>query len=194
MCDHWEVLDRGEYICKKCGLVLGQEYVSINEYDKTTNIVNINYDLYFSVCNVLEKLHLSDVSYSEEVYEVVNKYLSDYKYNIELKIGASIFYVLSLREIPYQINKIARLVCLNTNDYKKLFKLIQVFPQKTTIQNNEFELLELVLSFLEKSDVVNISRKIRDLKCDFCSYSPITQIAGITYLYFKNCKKETYFL
>jgi len=190
MCDHCEILDGGEYICKNCGLVLGQEYVSDNDYSKSINTINTNYDLYFNVCNILEKLHLSDVRYGEEVCEIVNKYLRNYKYTTELKIGASIFYVLSIREIPYQINKIARLVCLENNDYKKLFKLIQVFPQKNTIQNNEFELIDLVLSFLEKSDVVNISKKIKDLKCEFCSYSPITQIAGITYLYFKNCKKE----
>ena len=190
ICDHCEVLDGGEYICKNCGLVLGQEYVSVNDYSKSINTINTNYDLYFNVCNILEKLHLSDVRYGEEVCEIVNKYLRNYKYTTELKIGASIFYVLSSREIPYQINKIARLVCLESNDYKKLFKLIQVFPQKNTIQKNEFELIDLVLSFLEKSDVVNISKKIKDLKCEFCSYSPITQIAGITYLYFKNCKKE----
>ena len=35
MCDHLEVLDGGEYICKNCGLVLGQEYVSFNDYNKT---------------------------------------------------------------------------------------------------------------------------------------------------------------
>ena len=130
MCDHCEVLDGGEYICKHCGLVLGQEYVSINDYNKSTNIINTNSDLYFSVCNILDKLHLSDVRYGEEVCKVVNKYLRNYKYTSELKIGASNFYVLSLSEIPYQINKIARLVCLKSNDYKKLFKLIQVFPPK----------------------------------------------------------------
>ena len=28
MCDHEEILEYGEYICGKCGLVLGQQYIS----------------------------------------------------------------------------------------------------------------------------------------------------------------------
>ena len=31
MCDHVEVLDGGEYVCIKCGLVLGQEYICEEE-------------------------------------------------------------------------------------------------------------------------------------------------------------------
>ena len=190
MCDHQEVLDRGEYICINCGLILGQEYVTSINYGTSLNITNTNHGLYLNICDILEKLHLSVVCYGEQVYEVVNKYLSNYKCNSELKIGAGIFHALSLNDIPYQINKIARLVCLDTNEYKKFFKLIQVFPQKNTIQNDEFELINLVLSEYEKSDIENISKKIKQFKCEYCSYSPITQIAGISYLYFKNCKKE----
>lgn len=190
MCDHQEVLDGGEYICINCGLILGQEYVTNNNYIKSRNITNTNHSLYLNICDILEKLHLSDVYYGEQVYEIVNKYLSNYKCNSELKIAAGIFHVLSLNNIPYQINKIARLVCLDTNEYKKLFKLIQVFPQKNTIQNDEFALVNLVLSEYEKSDIENISKNIKSLKCEYCSYSPITQIAGISYLYFKKCKKE----
>ena len=28
MCEHEELLDCGEYVCIKCGIVLGQEYIS----------------------------------------------------------------------------------------------------------------------------------------------------------------------
>ena len=68
--------------------------------------------------------------------------------------------------------------------------MIQVFPQKNSIQNDESELINLVLSNYEKKDIDCISKKVKSLKCKYCSYSPITQIAGISYLYFKNCKKE----
>ena len=150
MCDHIEILDKGEYICVNCGVVLGQEYVCFNDYAKPVNIVNKNHELYLNICNILEKLHFSSLSYSEQVYKTINKYLSNYKHSSELKIGASIFYVLSLNNIPYQISKIATLVCLDSNDYKILFKLIQVFRQKNSIQNDESELINLVLSNYEK--------------------------------------------
>ena len=31
MCDHEEILEYGEYICGKCGLVMGQQYISENK-------------------------------------------------------------------------------------------------------------------------------------------------------------------
>ena len=37
MCEHEEILNCGEYVCIKCGIVLGQEYV----YDlQTTDLLN----------------------------------------------------------------------------------------------------------------------------------------------------------
>lgn len=57
------------------------------------------------------------------------KYLSKFKYNLQLKISATIFLVLSNHEIAYPINKIEGLVCANNNDKKILFKLIQAFPE-----------------------------------------------------------------
>ena len=150
MCDHIEILDKGEYICINCGVVLGQEYAYFNDYANQVNTVNKNHELYLNICDILEKLHFSTLFYSDQVYKTINKYLSNYKHSTELKIGASIFYVLSLNDIPYQISKIATLVCLDSNDYKILFKLIQVFPQKNSIQNNESELVNLVLSIYEK--------------------------------------------
>ena len=42
MCDHEEILEYGEYICRKCGLVLGQQYIylkkSIGSHQKTIEI------------------------------------------------------------------------------------------------------------------------------------------------------------
>ena len=162
MCDHLEILDKGEYICVKCGVVIGQEYVCLNEYVKPVNTVDKNSEVYLNICNILEKLHFSNISYSEQVYKIINKYLSNYKHRSELKIGAGIFYVLSLNDIPYQISKIATLVCLNNKDYKILYKLIQVFPQEKLIQNDEFELVNLTLSNYEKRTLI-VFQKVLNL-------------------------------
>ena len=187
MCDHSEVLDGGEYVCVKCGIVLGQEYVHGDEYSNLPNRKYENHELYINVCNILEKLNLNPV-YADQVYDLLNKYLSNFKCNCELKIGASIFYTLSLHEVPYQLNKISRLICTDINDTKKLFKLIQVFPQKSIVPNDIYRLAEDLFCSIafNKQDKKKILKLIKDFSCDHCSYSPVTQIAGISYWYFKN--------
>ena len=190
MCNHVEILDNGEYICSECGLVLGQEYVSVSTPASSLIIPSQKYDVYLNVCNILEKLYLNNAFYAVQVCESMNKYLSRCKHKEELKIGAGIFYTLSKNDIPYQISKIARIVCLDKCDYKIFYKLIQHFPQKNTLHNDESQLVNLLLSNLPKKDIENITKKIQKLKCEYCSYSPITQIAGISYLYFKYCKND----
>ena len=190
MCDHVEILDNGEYICSECGLVLGQEYVSVSTPTSSPRISPQNYNVYLNVCNILEKLYLNNTLYAIQVCESMNKYLSRCKHKEELKIGAGIFYTLSENNVSYQISKIARIVCLDKYDYKKFYKLIQYFPQTNTLHNDESQLVNLLLSNFPKKDIENITEKIQKLKCEYCSYSPITQIAGISYLYFKHCKND----
>ena len=126
---------------------------------------------------------MSALHYAEKVDSLVNKYLSNFKCEIEVKIGASIYYLLSSNGIPCQLNRISSLVCSNVNDTKKLFKLIQIFPQENILSNDISKLPELLLSYtnFEKLDKCKILQLTKKLICEFCSYSPITQIAGITY-------------
>merc|ERR1712074_131165 len=51
---------------------------------------------------------------------------------------------------------------------------------------------DLLLSYtnFEKADKCKISQLINNLACEYCSYSPITQIAGIYYWYFKVHMKQ----
>ena len=116
-----EILNCGEYVYTKCGIVLGPVYA----YDlQTTDFLNKkenNKELNVNICNILDKLNLTTFCYSNKICEIVNKYLSNFKSSSELKIGASVYYVLSLNNVPCQLNKIAGLLCLNTNDTKILF-------------------------------------------------------------------------
>ena len=98
---------------------------------------------------------------------------------------------MTIDNIACHFNRISRLLCSNINDSKKLFKLYQVFPQQNILSNNITKLAEIVLSFttFEKLDKNNILRLLKVLTCKHCSYSPITQIAGISYWYFKIQKK-----
>ena len=74
----------------------------------------------------------------------------------------------------------------------KLFKLIQIFPQENNRSNDIFKLAELLLSYtnFEKLDTCKILMLTDTLVCKFCSHSPITQIAGICYWYFKVLMKQ----
>ena len=188
MCEHEEILNCGEYVCVKCGLVLGQEYVYAEQshgvsFKKTKNI-----ELHVNICNILDKLNLNSFYYSDQIHDLIDKYLSNFKSSSELKIGASTYYALSLNNIPCQLNRISRLLCLNTSDTKNLFKLIQVFPQINLISNDILRLSEFLLcqSNFSKEDSNNIFKLIERQYCRDCSYSPVTQIAGLSYWYFKN--------
>ena len=191
MCDHIEVLDGGEYVCIKCGLVLGQEYICEEKSFSSSSDNTRKLDLHSNICNILENLNLSVLCHANNVYDLINKYLSDLKCKNELKIGAAIFHNLSTCGIAYQLNRISRLVCTNISDTKKLFKLIQIFPQQNTSSNDISKLAQLLMNFtnFEKTDRNNILKLINIVACKYCSYSPVTQIAGISYWYFKTHMK-----
>ena len=192
MCDHEEILDSEGYVCIKCGIVLGQQYIyEENSYDTQINR-NKDIGIYSTINNILEHLQLYTPSYADEVNDLIDKYLSNLKCKSELKIGACVYYLMSSSGLACQLNRISGLVCSNVNDSKKLFKLIQIFPQEHILSNNISKLAELLLSYsnFERADRCKISQLTNTLVCKYCSYSPITQIAGISYWYFKVYMKQ----
>ena len=192
MCDHEEILDSEGYVCIKCGIVLGQQYIyEENSYDTQINR-NKDIGIYSTINNILEHLQLNTPSYADEVNDLIDKYLSNLKCKSELKIGACVYYLMSSSGLACQLNRISGLVCSNVNDSKKLFKLIQIFPQEHILSNNISKLAELLLSYsnFERADRCKISQLTNTLVCKYCSYSPITQIAGISYWYFKVYMKQ----
>lgn len=192
MCDHEEILDSEGYVCIKCGIVLGQQYIyEENSYNTQIN-KNKDIGIYSTIYNILEHLQLNTPSYADEVNDLIDKYLSNLKCKSELKIGACVYYLISSSGLACQLNRISGLVCSNVNDSKKLFKLIQIFPQEHILSNNISKLAELLLSYsnFERADRCKISQLTNTLVCKYCSYSPITQIAGISYWYFKVYMKQ----
>ena len=192
MCDHEEILDSEGYVCIKCGIVLGQQYIYEEKFYNTQINKNKDIGIYSSIYNILEHLQLNTPSYADEVNDLIDKYLSNLKCKSELKIGACVYYLMSSSGLACQLNRISGLVCSNVNDSKKLFKLIQIFPQEHILSNNISKLAELLLSYsnFERADRCKISQLTNTLVCKYCSYSPITQIAGISYWYFKVYMKQ----
>ena len=159
MCDHEEILDSEGYVCIKCGIVLGQQYIyEENSYNTQINR-NKDIGIYSTINNILEHLQLNTPSYADEVNDLIDKYLSNLKCKSELKIGACVYYLISSSGLACQLNRISGLVCSNVNDSKKLFKLIQVFPQEHILSNNISKLAELLLSYtnFEREDKCKIS-------------------------------------
>ena len=127
VCDHVEFLDGGEYVGIKCGLVLGQEYICEEKSFSCSSDNRRKLDLHSNICNILENLNLNVLCHASNVYDLINKYLSDLKCKNELKIGAAIFHNLSMCGIAYQLNRISGPVFTNISDTKKLLKLITMF-------------------------------------------------------------------
>ena len=65
--------------------------------------------------------------------------------------------------------------------------MIQIFSQENILPNDICEVSELLLSFTNFGQFYkcNILQLAKALVCKFCRYSPVTQIAGISYWYFK---------
>jgi len=188
--NHLEILVDHEYVCLNCGLVFGQEFEHVT-FPKRSEIDHKSKSIHHDIANFLETLHLN-ICFTEEIENKLLKYLNKFYCSIEIKIGAAVYYVLSVNNISFPISKIEKLVCFSIRDKKVLYKLINVFKQNTVIENDgfgeSFSLATIILSDLGVSsdDRSTIIQRIISVKCDLCSHSPITQIAGQTYLFFKN--------
>ena len=171
-CEHEEVLDSEGYVCIKCGVVLDQEYVYGDNcfYNETDDYIDHNSNSI--ICTILDHLNLNHLYLNVKINDLIDKYLSNLKCKSELKIGACIYYLISSSGIACQLNRIAGLVCSDVNDSKKLFKLIQIFPQEHTLSNDISTLAELLLSYanFERVDKCKISQLTNTLACKYCSY------------------------
>jgi len=128
MCDHEEISEYGEYICRKCGLVLGQQYISDKIYSEPPKNDKDTSKLYRDICNILDNIKLNVYCCADDVYDLFNKYLSVLKCENELKIGASIYHVLTLNNIACHFNRISRQLCSNINESKELLLSLVRFP------------------------------------------------------------------
>ena len=130
MCEHEELLNNGEFVCIKCGIVLDQEYVHEDVFSSHNITTTENIGLNTNIYTILDHLNLDSLFYHEEISDLIDKYLSSFKCKIELKIGACIYNILSEKGLSCQLNRISALVCSNISEQRKLFKLIQILPPK----------------------------------------------------------------
>ena len=126
----------------------------------------------------MDHLNLNHLYLNVKINDLIDKYLSNFRCKIELKVGACIYYILFAKGIPCQLNRISGIVCSNINDTKKLFQLIQTFPQQNISSNDTSILAEFLLSHsnFSKEDKDRILQLIDIYSCKFSSYSLVTQI------------------
>ena len=55
MCEHEELLDSGEFVCIKCGIVLGPEYIHQENTFQHKDIKPKDTCLYSSICTTLDQ-------------------------------------------------------------------------------------------------------------------------------------------
>ena len=191
MCEHSEILADGEYVCQNCGLVLEKEFIYNKSFspalEKTSNFV-----IDRKIENIIDILHLNAAVSKDEVQIYLKKYLSEYNYDIELKICGAIYHILSLVGTSFPLSYIENLVCSSSRQKKVLYKIIQLFDQNFLTHNDEFKLLYSFLSKLnfKTEDVELVRNRLENYDCKFCSYSSVTRIAGHTYVVVKNTKQN----
>ena len=191
MCEHSEILVEGEYVCQNCGLVLEKEFICNKTFTPALERKS-NLDIDTKIENIIDILHLNAAVSKDEVQIYLKKYLSQYNYDIELKICGVIYHILSTVGTSFPLSYIENLVCSNRRQKKILYKIIQLFDQNFLTHNDEFKLLYPFLCKLnfEKEDVQLVINRLQNYNCKFCSYSSVTRIAGHTYVVVKNTKKN----
>ena len=106
MCDHDEILDSEGYVCIKCGIVLGQQYIYEEKFYNTQINKNKDIGIYSSIYNILEHLQLNTPSYADEVNDLIDKYLSNLTCKSVLKRGACIYYVISSSALACHLHRV----------------------------------------------------------------------------------------
>ena len=76
MCEHEELLNNGEFVCIKCGIVLDQEYVHAEMFSShninTTENIGLNTNIY----TILDHLKLDSLFCNEEIRDLIDYHVN----------------------------------------------------------------------------------------------------------------------
>ena len=92
------------------------------------------------------------------------------------------------------MSKIENIVCENKKDKKNLFKMIVSLYQPGIYPNLSLHVANSALQGLELKfqDIESIKKNIFQLKCEHCTYSPLTVVGGHTILYLEDRQPLTF--
>ena len=205
MCLHNDTIDdysTGDVVCLICGLVLdklflsresnNQSFVNLTK-DEPFNKTNRENNLHESVSDFLTRTNIH-ASYLDDILKNVKQLLLRFShFPISLIIASACFVSLAKTEHPVALTKFESMVCESKRDKKNLFKMIVSIHEPSIYPNLSVHVANGMLQGLplSYSDVESIKKNIKELKCEFCTYSPMTVIASHTLLYIKSKNQST---
>ena len=204
MCTHKNTIEdfsTGDVICTDCGLILDAIFLhepNKKQIDpilyncKENNNLKIG-NLKNQIKDFIILLNIHD-SFIDNIVNNVKKLLIRFShFSITLCIAAGIFVILSESEINITLTKLENIVAQNKRDKRNLFKMIVSIQQRNIKNNISENIADSILHGLDLtfSDIKSIKKNIVQLRCDYCTYNPLTVIASHTFLYMKEKKLST---
>ena len=198
MCLHDNTIDdftTGDLVCTECGLVIDKIFIPsnkevhinycVNELSKINGLSNEALML-----NVKDFTHFLNIHHSfvDEIMENVKILLPRFNhFPLPMVIASSCYVVLSNNNSSIALSKLENVVCQNQRDKRNLFKMIVSLRQQNINSNQSENLVEAVLYGLNLSfkEIETIKKNIVELKCKYCTYSPLTVITSHTFLFMK---------
>ena len=107
-------------------------------------------------------------------------------------IASACYITLSRNNCSLPLSRFENMVCRTMKEKKNLFKMIVSLNQYDVNANNPQNLVESSLCGLNLSfqEIQTIKKNIDTLRCQHCSYNPMSVLAGHTYLFLRNTNKE----
>ena len=205
MCDHIEIIDdygTGDSVCKLCGLVLDKLYLqNVNSKNikedmaRSGNASIGSHDGVRSKIEVIDFMNMVNIhpSFEDEITinsEKLVKRFSHFPHS--LIIASAAFVALGKSDYPLSITRLENYVCINKRDKKNLYRMVVSLNQPNIQCNLSENIAQGILQGLNLSfyDIKTIKKNIITLKCEFCTFSPLTVIAGHAYLYLKKVENS----
>ena len=200
MCGHNETIEdysSGDLICVHCGLVLDKIFLHSN-----TKEYNEKYLWEYSSSNALQDevlrknvidffnmINIHHFFLNETVINVKKLLLRFTHFPLSLVIASACFVTLSKNDFSIALGWLEDIVCKNKREKKNLFKMIVSIHQPTLYSNLSECVAHSMLQGLNLpfSDIETIKKNMIELKCKYCTYSPLTVVASHTFLFLK-CK------
>ena len=202
MCVHPETIEdysSGDVICAKCGLVMDKIFLdssSTNKEIEDNSLSSVKTkerrvkNLRQETSDFLISMNIH-LSFCEKILDNLKTLLARFThYPFPLVVASACFVALSSTECPITLMRLENKICVNKRDKRNLFKMIGSFHQPFLYPNLSNHIANSMLQGLQLSfyHIETIKKNIDHLKCEYCTFSPLTVVTAHSFLYFKSEK------
>lgn len=194
MCQHINTVTdvhEGSIICIECGMVVDTlllvNNIELRYFNKNILDLNINNPTRDDIIKLLDVLQIHN-SYISDIECLYNQCKVNFRNIPNLFIIAGCLFIATVKHgliLPLPQLE-TRLQC-NKQEQKYISKVVDFLTGHTMSMNDPCNMLEYTIKSLNLpyKTIATIKENIVQLKCDFCSFNPITIIAGHVYLHLK---------